>query len=248
MSSQILVKGNTLSEADTTCWLPLAIPRHRSYVLDNWYIPSGSEERRATFCTQSMTKRAMDVLLALLGLVLLSPFMLILAAAIMVDSLGSPVYRTYRVGKNGRLFRFYKFRTMVNDAHLMLDQVSDLNERDQVLFKVAQDPRLTRLGRLLRRFSLDELPQFWNVLRGDMSMVGPRPPMPAEYEQFLPEHRRRMDVLPGLTGLWQVEARRDQSFETYVRLDCHYVDNWSLLLDLRILLKTIPAVLSRTGE
>ncbi|HEY7097724.1 MAG TPA: sugar transferase [Terriglobales bacterium] len=190
----------------------------------------------------------MDVLLALLGLVLLSPFMLILAIAIVVDSLGSPVYRTYRVGKNGRLFRFYKFRTMVNDADLMLDQVSDLNERDQILFKVAQDPRLTRLGRLLRRFSLDELPQFWNVLRGDMSMVGPRPPLPAEYEQFRPEHRRRMDVLPGLTGLWQVEARSDQSFETYVRLDCHYVDNWNLLLDLRILLKTIPAVLSGTGE
>jgi lipopolysaccharide/colanic/teichoic acid biosynthesis glycosyltransferase len=248
MSSQLLVKGYALSEAGNACWLPLAIPRHRSYVPDNWYVTSRSEERRATLCTQSITKRAMDVLLALLGLVLLSPFMLILAIAIVVDSLGSPVYRTYRVGKNGRLFRFYKFRTMVNDADLMLDQVSDLNERDQILFKVAQDPRLTRLGRLLRRFSLDELPQFWNVLRGDMSMVGPRPPLPAEYEQFRPEHRRRMDVLPGLTGLWQVEARSDQSFETYVRLDCHYVDNWNLLLDLRILLKTIPAVLSGTGE
>ena len=174
--------------------------------------------------------------------------MIVIAIAVLIDSPGSVLYRTYRVGKQGRPFPFYKFRTMVSNADLMLEEVWSLNERKDVLFKVSRDPRVTRVGRFLRRYSLDELPQFWNILRGEMSLVGPRPPLMSEYEKFQPEHRRRMEVSPGLTGLWQVMARRDPSFETYVRLDCHYVEHWNLWLDLKILLKTIPAVLGGNGE
>src|SRR3954468_13374431 len=198
--------------------------------------------------TQRLAKRGLDVLLALVGLIVLTPFMLLIATVIAFDSPGSPVYRTYRVGRYGRLFPFYKFRTMVNNADLLLEEVWSLNERGGVLFKASRDPRLTRVGRLLRRYTLDELPQFWNILKGDMSVVGPRPPLLKEYEQFHPEHRRRMSVSPGLTGLWQVTARRDPSFEAYVNLDCHYVDHWSLWLDLRILARTLPAVLAGPGE
>jgi|SRR5215471_13179954 len=193
-------------------------------------------------------KRAFDVMVACATLILLAPFMVLIAVAVVIDSPGSVLYRNHRVGRQGRLFRLYKFRTMVSDADLMLDEVRSLNERKGVLFKVSRDPRLTRVGRFLRRYSLDELPQLWNILKGEMSLVGPRPPLISEYEQFQPEHRRRMEVSPGLTGLWQVTARRDPSFETYVRLDCHYVDHWTLWLDLRILLKTVPAVLSGNGE
>ena len=193
-------------------------------------------------------KRFLDVIVSALGLILLSPLMMLIAIAVMIDSPGVCLYRTYRVGKNGRLFRFHKFRTMVSNADLLLDEVWSLNERKGVLFKASRDPRLTRVGRFLRRYSLDELPQLWNILKGEMSLVGPRPPLLSEYQQFRPEHRRRMEVSPGLTGLWQVMARRDPSFETYVRLDCHYVDNWSLWLDFWIVLKTLPAVLNATGD
>jgi exopolysaccharide biosynthesis polyprenyl glycosylphosphotransferase len=193
-------------------------------------------------------KRALDVMVACAALTVLAPLMIVIAIAVLIDSPGSVLYRTYRVGKQGRPFPFYKFRTMVSNADLMLEEVWSLNERKDVLFKVSRDPRVTRVGRFLRRYSLDELPQFWNILRGEMSLVGPRPPLMSEYEKFQPEHRRRMEVSPGLTGLWQVMARRDPSFETYVRLDCHYVEHWNLWLDLKILLKTIPAVLGGNGE
>lgn len=170
------------------------------------------------------------------------------AVAIFMNSRGPVFYRTYRVGKRGRLFRFYKFRTMVSNADQLLDDVWDLNERQDVLFKVPRDPRVTGVGRFLRRYSLDELPQLWNILKGEMSLVGPRPPLLGEYQQFGPEHAQRMAVLPGLTGLWQVTARRDPSFQRYTRLDCEYVGTRSFWLDLKILLKTIPAVLQGTGE
>jgi lipopolysaccharide/colanic/teichoic acid biosynthesis glycosyltransferase len=137
---------------------------------------------------------------------------------------------------------------MVSQAEAMLDQVLSMNQREKILFKVAGDPRITRVGGLLRKYSLDELPQFWNILIGDMSLVGPRPPMTGEYEQFRPEYRRRTAALPGLTGLWQVMARNDPSFERYARLDCEYVARWNLWLDLKILCKTIPAILLGTGQ
>jgi lipopolysaccharide/colanic/teichoic acid biosynthesis glycosyltransferase len=123
-----------------------------------------------------------------------------------------------------------------------------MNERDSVLFKIAKDPRITRVGKVLRKYSLDELPQFYNVMRGDMSLVGPRPPMASEVEKYDLAHLRRLDVLPGITGLWQVEARQDPSFDSYISLDTAYVDNWSFLMDLRILARTVGVVLSGTGS
>ncbi len=130
----------------------------------------------------------------------------------------------------------------------MKADLEHMNERDGVLFKIANDPRITRVGRVLRKYSLDELPQFYNVLKGDMSLVGPRPPMAAEVEQYDLAHLRRLDVLPGITGLWQVEARQDPSFDSYISLDTAYVENWNLMMDLRILARTVGVVLSGTGS
>src|SRR6202042_1382617 len=140
------------------------------------------------------------------------------------------------------------FRTMVRQADEMLAKLQHLNERDGVLFKISNDPRVTRVGRFLRKYSLDELPQLFNVLIGDMSLVGPRPPIAAEVEQYELSHLRRLDVLPGMTGLWQVEARQDPSFDSYISLDTAYVENWNLLLDLRILARTVGVVLAGTGS
>jgi exopolysaccharide biosynthesis polyprenyl glycosylphosphotransferase len=221
------------------------LPQDRNTSNSSWSLPVVMPRRRVVAL---WAKRALDVMVACAALTVLAPLMIVIAIAVLIDSPGSVLYRTYRVGKQGRPFPFYKFRTMVSNADLMLEEVWSLNERKDVLFKVSRDPRVTRVGRFLRRYSLDELPQFWNILRGEMSLVGPRPPLMSEYEKFQPEHRRRMEVSPGLTGLWQVMARRDPSFETYVRLDCHYVEHWNLWLDLKILLKTIPAVLGGNGE
>jgi lipopolysaccharide/colanic/teichoic acid biosynthesis glycosyltransferase len=151
------------------------------------------------------------------------------------------------LGRKGRVFKCYKFRTMVKDADQRRGDLQHMNERDGVLFKIKEDPRLTRIGRWLRKYSLDELPQFWNVLKGEMSMVGPRPPLAAEVEKYDLAHLRRLDVLPGITGLWQVEARQDPSFDSYISLDTAYVENWSLMLDLRIMARTIGVVFAGTG-
>ena len=153
-----------------------------------------------------------------------------------------------RIGRKGRTFPCYKFRTMVHNADRLKAELEHMNERDGVLFKIANDPRITRVGRLLRKYSLDELPQFYNVLKGDMSLVGPRPPMAAEVEQYDLAHLRRLDVLPGMTGLWQVEARQDPSFDSYISLDTAYVENWNLMMDMRILARTVGVVLSGTGS
>jgi lipopolysaccharide/colanic/teichoic acid biosynthesis glycosyltransferase len=137
---------------------------------------------------------------------------------------------------------------MVRDAEQMRANLESLNERDGVLFKITDDPRITRIGRFLRKYSLDELPQLWNVLKGDMSLVGPRPPLAAEVEQYELDHFKRLDVMPGITGLWQVEARTNPSFASYIALDMEYVDRWDLLLDLRILLRTAAVVVAGTGR
>jgi len=137
---------------------------------------------------------------------------------------------------------------MVQDADKLKEKLAHMNERDSVLFKIANDPRITRVGRHLRKYSLDELPQFYNVLRGDMSLVGPRPPIAREVEQYDIEHLRRLDVLPGITGLWQVEARQDPSFDSYISLDTAYVENWSLWLDMKILARTLGVVFAGTGS
>lgn len=195
-----------------------------------------------------LLKRALDITFSSLALAALSPVMLAIAVAVRMDSAGSMFYKAQRIGRKGRTFTCYKFRTMVQDADRLKAELEHMNERDGILFKIAKDPRITRLGSFLRKYSLDELPQFYNVLRGDMSLVGPRPPMAAEVEQYDLAHLRRLDVLPGITGLWQVEARQDPSFDSYISLDTAYVENWTLLMDLRILARTVGVVLSGTGS
>jgi lipopolysaccharide/colanic/teichoic acid biosynthesis glycosyltransferase len=192
-------------------------------------------------------KRILDVGFSTLLLVALAPFLLLVALAIKLDSPGPVFYISDRIGRCGRVFRCLKFRTMERDAESRRSQVIHLNERDKVLFKVRHDPRVTRLGRLLRKYSLDELPQFFNVLSGHMSVVGPRPPLASEVTEYGPAERERLVALPGITGLWQVQGRHDPSFDTYVSLDLTYIDNWSLALDLKIMLRTLSVVLAGSG-
>jgi exopolysaccharide biosynthesis polyprenyl glycosylphosphotransferase len=194
-----------------------------------------------------LCKRGADLVLSLLALLIAAPLMLVIALAIKLESQGPVLYVSDRIGKRGRVFPCLKFRTMVNNAEKMQKDLVALNERDGVLFKVKNDPRVTRLGRTLRKYSLDELPQFLNVLRGEMSIVGPRPPIASEVEKYELEHMRRLEVLPGLTGLWQVQARHDPSFAKYIALDTAYVENWSFWLDVQILAQTANVVLRGTG-
>lgn len=192
-------------------------------------------------------KRTVDFSLSVFMMVLLSPLLLLIAAAIKSDSRGPVLYSSERIGKKGRVFRCTKFRTMVRDADKLRGEVLHMNERDGILFKVANDPRVTRVGRFLRKYSLDEIPQFFNVLRGDMSIVGPRPPIASEVRQYEPSYLRRLDVTPGITGLWQVNARKDPSFDNYISLDLAYINNWSLWLDMKIIARTIAVVFAGTG-
>lgn len=195
-----------------------------------------------------MLKRVMDVMLASAGLLVLSPLMIVIAILVRLDSSGPIFYVAERIGRKGRQFRCIKFRTMVPEADAMRKDLAHLNEREDVLFKISNDPRVTKFGAFLRKYSLDELPQLFNVLKGDMSLVGPRPPLASEVEKYDIAHLRRLDVLPGMTGLWQVEARQDPSFDSYISLDTAYVENWNLMLDLRILARTISVVVGGTGS
>ena len=192
-------------------------------------------------------KRALDVVLAAAALVLTAPVMAVLAALLKLESRGPVFYRSTRIGRGGRPFTFYKLRSMVKDAHRSRHALTHLNEADGPVFKIARDPRTTRVGRFMRTTSLDELPQFWNVLRGDMSLVGPRPPLPEEVAQYEPWQLRRLDVRPGITCLWQISGRSRIGFQEWMRLDLEYIRHQSLPLDVRILLRTIPAVVSREG-
>ena len=196
---------------------------------------------------EKVAKRAMDLIGASLVLVLLSPLFAALALAVRLDSPGPAIFRQERVGRGGKTFTCFKFRTMVQDAEAQLDTLRDRNDADGPLFKIRDDPRCTRVGKFLRHFSLDELPQFWNVIRGEMSLIGPRPAIPSEVAQYEPWQRRRLDVAPGISGMWQVSGRSDVGFEEMVLLDIYYIENWSPLLDLRIMLKTIPVVLLGKG-
>jgi exopolysaccharide biosynthesis polyprenyl glycosylphosphotransferase len=195
-----------------------------------------------------LLKRALDLTISAMALLLLWPLMLLFALAVKLESEGPVFYRAHRIGRKGRTFVCYKFRTMCSDADTLKNDLEHMNERDGILFKIANDPRITRVGRLLRKYSIDELPQFYNVLRGEMSLVGPRPPMASEVERYDLAHLRRLDVLPGMTGLWQVEARQDPSFDSYISLDTAYVENWSLWLDMKLLIRTVGVVLSGTGS
>jgi exopolysaccharide biosynthesis polyprenyl glycosylphosphotransferase len=193
-------------------------------------------------------KRGFDLLFAALALIVLSPVLLAIAIAVKLDSRGPIFYFSERICKKGRVFRCVKFRTMVRDAEKRRADVMHMNERDGVLFKISNDPRITGVGRFLRKFSLDELPQFINVLRGEMSIVGPRPPLASEVREYKLSHLRRLDVPPGITGLWQVQARQDPSFDSYISLDVTYIDNWSIWLDLKIIVRTIIVVFAGTGS
>jgi exopolysaccharide biosynthesis polyprenyl glycosylphosphotransferase len=193
-------------------------------------------------------KRVFDVALSSLGLIVFSPLLLVLAIAIKLDSGGPALYRSRRVGKKGQPFTCFKFRTMVANADDLKASLRSKNERKGPFFKITEDPRITRLGKILRTYSLDELPQLWNVLRGDMTLVGPRPHPIDDYQNYELDHLRRLQVKPGMTGLWQTTARRDPSFETNMRLDLQYIEHWSLWLDTKILLRTIPVVLRPDGR
>ena len=193
-------------------------------------------------------KRLIDIVGAGIGLVILSP-LLIGVAAVLRFTEGPPIlFRQTRIGVHGRPFTIYKFRTMVVDAEKRLDEVKHLNERNGAAFKAANDPRMTGLGRWLRRTSIDELPQLWNVLVGTMSLVGPRPPLPEEVAEYDIWHRRRLSMKPGITGLWQVEARHDPDFDRWVEHDLLYIDGWSIWLDLKILAKTLPSLVAHGGR
>ncbi len=194
-----------------------------------------------------MVKRALDILVAVVGLLVSAPFVLLAIVAIKLESPGPVFFRQTRIGEKGRLFSLVKLRSMCRDAESQLETLRPLNEADGPLFKMRADPRVTRVGKILRRISLDEVPQFFNILRGEMSMVGPRPAPPDEVAQYQPWHRQRLEVPQGLTGLWQVSGRSDLTFDEMCLLDIYYIENWSLGLDLMILLRTIPHVLFGSG-
>ena len=193
-------------------------------------------------------KRAMDIVLSGLGMIVLSPVFLGIAAAVKFTSPGPVIFSQVRVGRYGRYFNFYKFRSMYRDAEARKKELLALNESsDGVIFKMKDDPRITKVGRFLRRTSLDELPQLWNVFIGDMSLVGPRPPVPKEVQEYTLEDRKRLDVIPGITCLWQIMGRSEIPFNEQVRLDKEYIIAPSIWKDIAILLKTIPAILGGKG-
>jgi exopolysaccharide biosynthesis polyprenyl glycosylphosphotransferase len=196
---------------------------------------------------QMLFKRTMDVGISVLGLVVLFPLFLLVALAIRLDSKGPVFFRQIRVTKGERLFTCFKFRSMYEGAEAEKEKLLELNEADGPIFKIRDDPRITRVGRFLRRTSIDELPQLFNVLMGHMSIVGPRPAPPSEVQRYQPWHRRRLEVSPGITGLWQVSGRSELSFDEMVLLDLYYVENWSPVLDLQIILRTLPTVIFREG-
>jgi exopolysaccharide biosynthesis polyprenyl glycosylphosphotransferase len=196
---------------------------------------------------QGYVKRAADIAGSLAGIILFLPLWLLIVALIKIDSRGPVFYRQERLGKDGKPFRIYKFRSMVVGADEMLPELANFNEMDGPIFKIKKDPRVTRVGRLLRKFSIDEFPQLINVFLGDMSLVGPRPPIPDEVEKYERWQTKRLTVPQGVTGLWQVSGRNLLTFEEMVRLDIYYIENWSLWLDLKILLKTIPVVVLMRG-
>lgn len=195
-----------------------------------------------------LVKKLLDRVGAAVGIILTSPLMLVTAIAIKIDSEGPVIYRQKRTGCNGRVFDMLKFRTMTNGAEHLKNQLRHLNEMSGPVFKIKNDPRVTHVGRFLRKYSIDELPQLFNVLKGDMSLVGPRPPLPREVEQYAPWQHRRLSVKPGVTCLWQVNGRNKIDFDEWMKLDLRYIDRWSLKEDIRILAETVPTVLKGSGS
>lgn len=196
-----------------------------------------------------MVKGFIDYMGSVIGLILLAPIMIVIALAVKFTSPGPIFFSQIRSGLNGRKFKFYKFRSMVEDAEVLRDELEDLNEMDGPVFKIDNDPRITPVGRFIRKTSLDELPQLFNILKGDMSIVGPRPPIPSEVEKYLPNQRRRLSMKPGLTCIWQVSSRRnDIPFEQWMALDLKYIDTWSLMLDMKLIFRTFSVVFHGWGR
>lgn len=192
-------------------------------------------------------KRVIDVLGSIAGLVLFAPLILLFAVLIKIDSRGPVLYKAARLGKGGKPFTFYKLRSMYVGAHESRSTLMHLNQVKGPVFKLFDDPRITRIGRFMRKCSIDELPQLYNVLKGDMSLVGPRPPIPEEVEKYEPWQLRRLSLKPGITCLWQISGRSRLGFDEWMRLDIEYINNQSFWMDVKILLRTIPAVLLREG-
>ncbi len=197
--------------------------------------------------TRLFVKGLMDRIGALVGVILSAPLMLAAAIAIKLDSRGPVLFKQVRSGLNGKPFSFYKFRTMVCNAEDLKEELKEHNEMSGPVFKIKDDPRITRVGRILRKYSIDEFPQFFNVLKGDMSLVGPRPPLPKEVAEYEPWQHRKLSVRPGVTCLWQINGRNKIDFEDWMKLDLEYIDNWSLWQDAKILARTVPAVLKTDG-
>lgn len=194
-------------------------------------------------------RRAQDIILSACALLVLRPLLLIVAAAIVIDSPGNPIFVQERVGRDGKTFRFYKFRSMVPDAESMLDDLLKYNEMEGPAFKMRDDPRITRVGRFIRKSSIDELPQLWNILKGDMSIVGPRPPLPREVAQYDEYQMQRLYVTPGLTCYWQIQPNRnDLCFDEWMELDLKYIQERSFLVDWKIIFATFAAVLGMNGK
>lgn len=215
-------------------------------VLDStsYYSAAYGMEARRSLHGYLMLKRAIDIIAAFVGLLLLSPVFIVLAVWIKVEDRRGPVFFSQeRVGKGERTFRMYKFRSMVSNAEEMLPQLLAMNEIEGAMFKMKDDPRITRIGKLIRKTSMDELPQLWNVIRGDMSLVGPRPPLPREVAEYTPYDKQRLRVTPGCTGLWQVSGRNNLNFKEMVELDLAYIQKRGLKNDLIILLKTVKMLL-----
>ena len=198
--------------------------------------------------SQLALKRFVDVVLSIIGIILSIPIVAIVAIPLLIESPGPLIFKQERVGKNGRIFKMYKLRSMYKDAEKRKAELMKHNKMDGLMFKMDNDPRITKVGRIIRKLSIDELPQFVNVLKGDMSLIGTRPPTVKEFEQYENRHKRRLSMRPGITGMWQVSGRSDIiDFEEVVRLDCEYIDNWSTLLDIKIFFKTIKVVLTHKG-
>ena len=193
-------------------------------------------------------KRAFDIVLGLVGCIISLPIIAITAIPLKKESPGPLIFKQARVGKNGRIFNIYKLRSMYVDAEERKQELLEQNQMDGLMFKMEDDPRITKVGRFIRKTSIDELPQFFNVVKGDMSLVGTRPPTVDEFEQYESRHKRRLSMRPGITGMWQVSGRSEiTDFEDVVELDCRYIDEWSLSLDARIIFKTVVVVLTRKG-
>lgn len=259
---EVYIDGNTRasSEALANTLVELGVTVHISLVHTNFMMPNMVLENYASYVVlttsmhiastrQLFLKRAMDIIGSIVGLIITFIAFIIFAPIIKATSPGPIFYKSVRIGKNGRRFKFYKFRSMYVDADKRKQELMEKNEMDGNMFKMENDPRITPVGRVMRKYSIDELPQFFNVLKGDMSLVGTRPPTEDEYEMYKYHHKARLAFRPGLTGMWQISGRSDiTDFEEVVKYDTEYIANWSLRLDIKILFKTVAVVLSGKGS